>query len=291
MSLIGAETLTHLQSWQGRTHSLQDSITAAPLHGLHALLDLDDQTLAPDFELPPLWHWMYFLPTTPQHDLGSDGHPRKGGFLPPVPLPRRMWAGGRVDWYRPLRLGESIERVSSIQQVSHKHGRSGELLFVQVEHAISHHQGLALKEVHDIVYRPLQTHGSPVVASPELPPAQWEAQVVPDDVVLFRYSALTFNSHRIHYDRKYATETEGYPGLVVHGPLMATWLMTLLRQHCQQPVASLYYKAHKPVFETADRLPLRLCGAPADDGQSAQLWLQDSHGHVAMHAQVVFQTA
>jgi 3-methylfumaryl-CoA hydratase len=291
VSLIGAEDLAHLQSWQGHTQTLHDCITAAPLQGMHALLEDADAPSAPDAALPPLWHWLYFLPHTPQSQLGPDGHPRKGNFLPPVPLPRRMWAGGRVHWHAPLRSGQAVQRVSAIQKVDHKVGRSGELVFVQVEHRISHAEGLALTEIHDIVYRPLQQAHTSAAAPPDMPPPVWSLEVVPDDVMLFRYSALTFNSHRIHYDRKYATETEGYPGLVVHGPLLVTWLMHLLRRHCPLAVASLTYKALKPVYECADQRRLRLCGAPSADGHSAQLWVQDHQGDTAMHATVVFQQA
>jgi len=253
------------------------------------MLDRDDTSHVPGFELPPVWHWLYFWPATPCSELGSDGHPQKGGFLPPIPLPRRMWAGGRVQWHTPLCLNQPVHRLSTIQKVSHKAGRSGELVFVQVEHQISHTQGLALTETHDIVYRPLHTQASSPSPTPELPAVKWMKNMVPDEVMLFRYSALTFNSHRIHYDRQYATETEGYPGLVVHGPLMVTWLMDLLQQHCQHAVANLSYKALKPLFVCADQRPIRLCGSPSKDGLSAQLWVEDQQGDTAMHASVVFR--
>jgi 3-methylfumaryl-CoA hydratase len=250
---------------------------------MSALLDRTDAEPRLGDALPALWHWLYFWPTTAQSELGEDGHPKRGGFLPPVPFPKRMWAGGRLQWHQPMRLGDTIERRSRIDRVQHKTGRSGELLFVQVQHSYQGPQGLCLEETHDIVYKPLALGHEPMSAGilPTLTP-EWQRELVPDDVLLFRYSALTFNSHRIHYDRRYAMQTEGYPGLVVHGPLMASLLVDLLRRHHGRSLSSFAFKALKPVFECADQRTLRLCAAtPAEE---VHAWVQDHEGHVCMQA-------
>src|SRR5665647_1448780 len=227
--------LSHLQSWIGKAETLSDDITAAPLRGLSATLDRADAAPVPGVTvLPPLWHWLYFLPQQRQSELGPDGHAKRGGFLPPVPLPRRMWAGGRLAWLpdNPLRCGDAVQRISRIESVTHKAGRSGDLLFVLVKHEVHNVKGLALAEEHDIVYRAAAKSGEPVpqpIAAEK--GAAWQREIVPDEVLLFRYSALTFNGHRIHYDRRYVTEVEGYPGLIVHGPLIATLLVDLVRRN------------------------------------------------------------
>lgn len=283
---VDAATLAQLQAWAGRRETLHDDITAAPLRGLSATLDRDDPPPTPGALLPPLWHWLYFLPQPPQSQLGPDGHAKRGGFLPPVPLPRRMWAGGRLEWQsgNPLKLGDTVRRESTIQSVTHKAGRSGDLVFVLVRHEVHNAKGLALTEEHDIVYRPAARPGDPVP-----PPtaaqagAAWQREVVPDDVLLFRYSALTFNGHRIHYDRQYVTQVEGYPGLIVHGPLIATLLVDLLRR--QRPDAIVKRFSFKAVRPTFDLHPFRLNGQPSADGKGAHLWAQDHDGWLTMQAE------
>lgn len=274
--------LQHLRQWVGKSERISDSVTSAPVAALAATLDRDDPRPQPGDLLPPLWHWLYFLPLHRQSELGPDGHARRGGFLPPVPLPRRMWAGGRVVFQRPLRVGEAIERVSTIQDVSHKSGRSGELVFVLVRHEISSAEGVALTEEHDIVYRDMPKAGTPVPASTPAPvDANWSREIVSDDVLLFRYSALTFNGHRIHYDRRYVTEVEHYPGLVVHGPLQATLLLDLLRRELPRATVKRFeFRAMKPVFDTA---PFKVCGKSLDDGR-IRLWVADHEGALAMDA-------
>jgi 3-methylfumaryl-CoA hydratase len=273
-----------LTAWKGRSETVQDTVSAAPIRMLRATLDMppnDDVT-----ELPPLWHWLYFLPSARQSELGPDGHPRRGGFLPPVPLPRRMWAGGQLEFLSPLRVGDAIRRVSTIDDVKFKSGRTGELCFVRVRHEISSPRGLALREFHDIVYRPDPVPGA---AEPAYEPAEESAtaqRVVPDDTLLFRYSALTFNGHRIHYDRRYVTQVEGYPGLVVHGPLLATLLAGLAqRQHPGRVPAAFSFRAMKPVF---DLHPFDVCGRP-DGPDAAELWIHDHAGHKAMAARMEFK--
>jgi 3-methylfumaryl-CoA hydratase len=282
---MDAQTLAHLQTWQGKSEVLDDLITPAPLRALSATLDRDDPLPQAGTELPPLWHWLFFLPHHPQSEIGADGHAKRGGFLPPVPLPRRMWAGGRLHWHAPLRVGDVVKRVSTIESVTHKAGRSGDLLFVLVKHEVHNAQGLCLTEEHDIVYRPAAQPSDPVpppVAAQQQ--ACWQRTITPDDVLLFRYSALTFNGHRIHYDRKYVTDVEGYPGLIVHGPLIATLLVDLVRRHTDRPIRSFEFKALRPTVECADQRMLRVSGEPDANGSSIQLWAQDHEGWLTMQA-------
>ncbi len=283
---VDAATLAHWQGWVGQTETLTDEITAAPVRGLSATLDRDDPTPLPGSALPPLWHWLYFVPQSRQSNLGPDGHARRGGFLPPVPLPRRMWAGGRLHWEpgNPLVIGDAVRRVSRIASVTHKAGRTGDLVFVLVKHEVLNARGRALTEEHDIVYRaapqaPLPGDPVPMPTAAE-PGAAWQREIAPDDVLLFRYSALTFNGHRIHYDRRYATEVEGYPGLIVHGPLIATLLVDLVRRHATGAfVKSFSFKAVRPTF---DLHPFRLHGQPSADGQTVKLWAADHEGWLTM---------
>ncbi len=282
---MDAATLAHLQTWQGQSEVLEDLVTPAPLRALSATLDRDDPLPQAGTELPPLWHWLFFLPHHRQSEIGPDGHAKRGGFLPPVPLPRRMWAGGRLHWHAPLRVGDDVKRVSTIESVTHKSGRTGDLLFVLVKHEVHNAQGLCLLEEHDIVYRPAAQASDPVptpVAAEKN--ATWQRDLVPDDVLLFRYSALTFNGHRIHYDRKYVTEVEGYPGLIVHGPLIATLLVDLVRRHTKRPIRSFEFKALRPTFECADQRILRVCGEPDVNGSTVRLWAQDHEGWLTMQA-------
>ncbi len=274
--------INHLQSWIGRSESVQDLATVVPLRALSATLDRDGAAIDTGTEVPPCWHWLYFLPLHRQSEIGPDGHAQRGGFLPPVPLPRRMWAGSRLEFLAPLRAGQAIARTSRIADVRMKEGRSGPLVFVQVHHDIHADGQHAIHEEHDIVYRDLPLPGEPAPAGVPAPQdALWTREVVPDDVLLFRYSALTFNGHRIHYDRRYVTEVEGYPGLIVHGPLIATLLLDLL--HRQRPTARVHrfaFKAMKPMFDTA---PFRVCGGLAGE-QAVKLWAVTPEGHLAMDA-------
>jgi 3-methylfumaryl-CoA hydratase len=287
-SAIDPHTLAHLQTWQGRTESLQDQITAAPVQALSATLDRNDPTPVIGTELPPLWHWLYFLPHHAQSEIGADGHAKRGGFLPPVPLPRRMWAGGRLQWHAPLKVGDVVKRISTITSVTHKAGRTGDLLFVVVKHDIHNTLGLCVSEEHDIVYRPAVTKGERAPDPMHAPQkVQWHRDVVPDAVLLFRYSALTFNGHRIHYDRSYVTEEEGYPGLIVHGPLIATLLVDLVRRNTDRKIHSFEFKALRPTFECADSRILRVSGEPQQDGKTIALSAQDHEGWLTMQATAV----
>jgi len=270
-----------LDRWVGRTETQTDTIDARPVRLLSATLDRDDAPPRQGDTLPPLWHWLFFLPSYRQSEAGPDGHPRRGGFLPPVPLPRRMWAGSRLEWTRPLRIGDTVTRVSRVVSITNKRGASGDLVFVVVRHELSTAAGLALAEEHDIVYRDLAP-GPAGAATRASEQARWTRRIVPDDVLLFRYSALTFNSHRIHYDRRYATEVEGYPGLVVHGPLLATLLADLLRRHeVGESLSRFEFRARRALFDIA---PFDVCGLPDARGNTIALWAQDVDGGLAMQA-------
>jgi 3-methylfumaryl-CoA hydratase len=274
--------IEHLKNWIGRRHILNDVVNNTPLRALSATLDRDDPTLEMGDAIPPCWHWLFFLPADRQSEIGSDGHPKRGGFLPPVPLARRMWAGSRIEFIEPLRLGQSISRTSLITNVQLKEGRSGPLVFIDVRHEISADGKLAIVDEHNIVYRDMPKPNDPV---PEgvLPPenASWTRQIKPDDVLLFRYSALTFNGHRIHYDRRYVTNVEGYPGLIVHGPLIATLLLDLLRREIPNAhVTEFTFRALKPIFDIA---PFKVCGRMEDE-RTVKLWARSSDGYMAMVA-------
>lgn len=289
--------IKHLRSWVGRSESTQDVASLVPLRALGATLDRGDFTVAAGTEVPPCWHWLYFLPLHPQSEIGPDGHARRGGFLPPVPLARRMWAGSRIAFVRPLCAGQTMERVSRIADVGMKQGRSGALVFVKVEHKISVAGQLTIHEEHDIVYRdmpdattaqrpnaphhPTMPNEASSSGAPALMNAQWSREICADDVLLFRYSALTFNGHRIHYDRRYVTEVEGYPGLIVHGPLIATLLLDLLRRELPQAVVRHFsFKALQPIFDVA---PFSVCGR-VGSGNTVKLWAVTPTGQMAMDA-------
>ena len=273
--------IEHLRGWVGRTEAMDDLATLAPLRGLTATLDRDDQPQVGD-AIPPCWHWLYFLPMHRQSGIGPDGHPRRGGFLPPVPLPRRMWAGSQIEFRAPLLAGQSLSRLSRIDDVRVNEGRSGPLVFVNVQHEIRGDADLAIVERQDIVYREMAQPGDPIPAAVPAPiDAQWSRRIEPDDVLLFRYSALTFNGHRIHYDRKYVTEVEGYPGLIVHGPLIATLLLDLLRRKLPgAKVQRFGFRAVTPLFDIA---AFEVCGKQEGD-QTFRLWARNAEGHLAMDA-------
>jgi len=269
-----------LRQWIGRRESRGDTITAAPVAALAATLDRDGMPPS----LPPLYHWLYFLPVSPTASVGADGHPARGGFLPPVPLPRRMWAASRIGFHQPLHIGDSVTRISEISDVQWKQGRGGALVFVKLKHALMLRTGIAaITEEQDIVYRAAPRPGE-VPPAPQAAPADalWRRSVLPDPVLLFRYSALTFNGHRIHYDRPYATGVEGYPGLVVHGPLIATLLVDhLLRCRPDAAIVRFKFRAVRPLF---DGTPFELNACPSDDGRSMRLWASDAGGALCMDA-------
>jgi 3-methylfumaryl-CoA hydratase len=259
-----------LKAWIGRQEERRERIEPARTRALLAALERPAD-LADGDDMPPLFHWLHFWDPKPPSETGPDGHPARGGFLPPVTLPRRMWAGGQVEFIRPLRLGEEVSKVSTIADVQEKSGRTGALIFVTVRHELSGPEGPAIRERQDLVYRePAPKSATPAAppAPEDLPAAEWREELRPDPVLLFRYSALTLNSHRIHYDRPYAIEEEGYDGLVVHGPLQATLLMELASRTVGQ-VARLDYRAMNPAL---DLNPVSVCGRRTPEG--AEFWTE-----------------
>lgn len=276
-----------LESWIGRTQEIRDRTATGPLERLAALLDHETPPW-PSGVVPPLGHWLYFLPHDRQSELGADGHARRGGFLPPVALPRRMWAGSRITFHAPLPLETDVMRRSTIENVEEKAGRSGRLVFVTVRHEIFASGEPVLTDCHDLVFR--EAPGKEPAAPPRGEPApaagiSMSRAVTPDPVMLFRYSALTFNGHRIHYDHDYVRNVEGYPGLVVHGPLTATLLLDLYSRHRPDAVVSAFeFRGVSPLFDTGSFM---LLGVERDDG--ADLYAVDGGGHVAMKARLTAQ--
>ena len=280
----------NLKDWIGRSEEVSDTATPTPYAALSATLDRHAERPDAGTKLPPLWHWLYFLPLHHRSDIGPDGHAQRGGFMPAVPLPRRMWAGSQFEFHQTLRIGDPMTRTSTIVEVTEKSGRTGPLVFVKVRHDIRRaaESEVALTEFHDIVYREAARPGdAPPPPKPAPPTSTWEKKWVPDDVLLFRYSALTFNGHRIHYDRRYVTEVEGYPGLIVHGPLIATLLLDLLRDQLPQAEVARYeFRAVRPLF---DINPFFVCGEPQPDGKTIRLWAKDHQGWLTMEATAVIR--
>ncbi|WP_310738638.1 FAS1-like dehydratase domain-containing protein [Ideonella alba] len=269
-----------LRQWVGRApRRMEDVAALTPARLMAATVDDTPRALQPGDALPPLWHWLYFLEGLPRAQLGPDGHPARGGFLPPVPLPNRMWAGGRVQWLAPLPLGAALVRLSSVQSVEVKQGRSGPLVFVTVLHALQADGQPCLREEHDIVFKGRSLPAA--AATPELPAAVLREPWTPDSTQLFRYSALTFNGHRIHYDADYCRSVEGYDAPVVHGPLIATRLAGLAQRCLGAPLTRFEYRARQPVTLGHG---LELVAA-AQDGNGLALWAAiDEGAGVAMQA-------
>ena len=268
--------MTAYGSFIGKTETRSDVVSARLVRGMAATLGVPEPA-----ELPPLWHWMLFQDWVQPDQIGPDGHPRRGGFLPPVhDLPRRMWAGGRLTLRGPIRTDDAVTRTTTILNVTEKQGGSGRLVFVTLRHVIAAANGPAIEEEQDIVYR--GTEGAAVKAAPKPaaePEAPIVAEVLPDPVLLFRYSALTGNGHRIHYDMDYVRNVEGYPGLIVHGPLQATWLAGLL---AGKNFTRFTFRGQRPAFHGA---PLRLEARP--DGDGWRLRTLDPSGAVCMQAEAM----
>lgn len=270
------------RDWIGRTETLADTLAPEQACGAAALFGLDPASVAPGAPLPLPWHWFHFLPRASQDALGDDGHPRLGGFMPPVPYPRRMFAGSRITVHRPLRIGAAATREGTIRDVRLTTGKSGALAFVTVGYRIVQDGTLALEEEQDIVYKepgPPVTAPAALDALPAVGDGAWARTVLPDARALFRFSALTFNAHRIHYDLAYARDVEGYPALVVHGPYTAMLLLDLVRRHTARPVVEFAFRGRAPLF--ADR-PVRLVARP--DGDRVALEAQGPDGAVALSA-------
>ena len=242
--------IAHLRTWIGKTHIDEDEISARHARLMAATVDFPEPSrIREGSALPPLWHWIYFLEGLPPGELGRDGHPARGGFLPPVPLPNRMWAGGRVRFLNPVPIGSRVRKVSSILKVDHKVGRSGELVFVTVLHELkSLADELLVREEHDIVYKSTTGPTAPQVNVAEATPAPHSKSFTPTSTTLFRYSALTFNGHRIHYDLDYCRTTEGYSNLVIHGPLNATLLAGFAEEASGRRVREFNYRGLSPAL-------------------------------------------
>lgn len=276
--------IDHLKSWIGRTETAHDVVAPRLARELHATLDYEGPEPHPGDPAPLAVHWCLAPPAAKTSGLGPDGHPARGGFLPPVPLPRRMWAGSTLRLEDRLRVGDEVERRSRIADVMVKEGRSGLLCFVAVDHEIFTSRGLAVAERHDIVYRALGPQAVPAAAVPmPLGPvpmeAEWHRDMLAGPVTLFRYSALTFNGHRIHYDRPYVREEEFYPGLIVHGPLQATLLLDLATSVLGLPPKDFAFRGLGPLF---DFMPFRLCARTVEAGVS--LWIEAGGGIRTMEA-------
>jgi 3-methylfumaryl-CoA hydratase len=282
--MVSPAPVEDYSAWVGRSEESCDTITAGPLDRLAATLDRETPRAEDGDVVPPLGHWLFFLPDARQSEIGPDGHPRRGGFLPPVhELPRRMWAGSRIAFNDDVRVGDRLKRRSVIQSIKRKDGASGPLVFVTVRHEIGRAgRPAAIVDEHDIVYRGLQAPA--VKPSPqEAGIGAWRRELVPDAVQLFRYSALTFNSHRIHYDRVYVTREEGYPGLVVHGPLIATLLVDLVRRNAPDArIADFSFRALSPLFD-GDMMSVN-AAPPKADGM-VRLWAADARNNLAMTAE------
>lgn len=291
-------TDANIEQWIGRSQTLTELIHEVQVRQLAATLNDASRLAAPHgAPLPAGWHWAYFNPLEIQSRLGDDGHPQRGDFLPPVRLPRRMWAGSRLEWCRAFRVGSSVTRQSHINKVERKLGRSGDMVFVTLAHRYHDADGLLLEEEHDIVYRDWPTPAEKAALAElgrrarggehdfERVGSQ-QATVNADSVMLFRYSAATFNGHRIHYDIDYCRTVEGYPGLVVHGPLIATLLLDFVENTIARGrfIRSFEFRAKRPTFDLA---PLHLHASPGADSQIMDVWSTNNVGEVALDARVV----
>jgi 3-methylfumaryl-CoA hydratase len=268
--------------WLGKARDEVDWVTATHVAAWNATLDRELPFPSGGDVAPLGFHWALFPPLARASELGEDGHARTGTFLPPVPLPRRMWAGSRLRFHRPLRVGARVDRRSTVALVAEKPSRSGPLIFVTVRHSFSSSGALAIEEDQDLVYR--EAPGSEVERVPEPPrKGAWRRTIHPDETLLFRFSALTFNGHRIHYDRRYAEETEGYPGLVVHAPLIATLLLQLLvERNPEKAVTRFEFKAKRPTFDNAQ---FEIHGYQTEDPTLARLWSTNGRGETAVEAE------
>jgi 3-methylfumaryl-CoA hydratase len=282
---VGRAAMSHPSivsgDWEGcigRRTTLSAYLAPGPANQLAVTLDREPD-LAPGDALPPGWHWPYLQDLVRASDLGDEGHPRLGIVMPPVPLPRRMWAAGSLRFEAPLVIGTTVERATTIRSIVPKDGRSGRLCFVTVEHELRSGGELRVLEEQTIVYRDAPRPGEQPPAPPAPTDARFSAAWRLDEVALFRYSAATFNAHRIHYDADYCRDVEGYPGLVVHGPLIATLLLDLAVRE-ERPLGRFTYRARHPLF-----LPHGFTVNGRADGDTTSLWAADHRGGLAMEAE------
>ena len=282
-----AQENDNFEAWVGRSETKTEQIHPAVMAQMAATLDRKTVPQEGD-PLPPGWQWLFFNPAAARSELGTDGHPAKGGFLPPVPLPRRMWAGSRIQYLAALPVGATASRTSKILKVTNKTGKSGALCFVTVEHRTSVADTLCIVEEQDLVYREASAPGAAPKPTPNRhdDESQWCVEFVPDTTLLFRYSALTFNGHRIHYDRPYAINEEGYPGLVVHGPLTATLLQQFAVEHGHgRALAGFDFRGVNPLF--VDRA-FHLEARGGEEG-SLVVWARGPDGELGMSATAYFK--
>ena len=281
-----AHSLEDLKKWIGEKETDVDYVTIPSVYRLSATLDRDDPMPKLGDPLPIGWHQLLFPRIVRHSQVGADGHPARGDFLPPVPLPRRMFAGKRNTFHAPLQIGDEVRRVSVIQSVTPKEGRTGQMVFVTVKTEINSPRGLAITEEQDIVYREESDPSAPPPPPQKAPgDAVWVDRVTPDSVMLFRYSALTFNGHRIHYDHPYVTKVEKYPDLVMNGGLTTLLVSELARKFGPAPLRSMASRNVRPLFVNRE---ITLCGEPSADGKSAKLWAQDDTGALALSAEAQF---
>jgi 3-methylfumaryl-CoA hydratase len=282
-----AQDLEKLKEWIGRTESDIDYVTVPSVHRLSATLDRDDPMPRMGDPLPLGWHQILFPRVVRQSQIGADGHPERGDFLPPVPLPRRMFAGKRTTFHVDLRVGDEVRRNSVIQAVTLKQGRTGQMVFVTIKTDITGPRGLAITEEQDVVYREAAPSGTPPQpAQPAPGKAVWSHTVTPDPVMLFRYSALTFNGHRIHYDLPYVTQTEGYPGLVMNGGLTTLLVFELARTHASTPIRYISSRNVRALFAGQ---AITIAGEPSTDNKTAKLWAVNPDGALALTAEAEFR--
>jgi 3-methylfumaryl-CoA hydratase len=281
-----SHNLEDLKKWIGETEKDIDYVTVPAVHRLAATLDREDAMPKNGEPLPIGWHQIFFPRVVRHSQIGPDGHPARGDFLPPVPLPRRMFAGKRTTFHAPLLVGDEVRRESVVQSVAPKQGRTGQMVFVTVKTEIHSPRGLAITEEQDIVYREEPDPNAPP-PPPQQAPAEavWKRSVIPDSVMLFRYSALTFNSHRIHYDYPYVTQVEKYPNLVMNGGLTTLLAFELARTHGPTPIRYIASRNVRPMF--VDR-PIAVCGEPSADKKSAKLWTLDDTGALSLSAEAEF---
>jgi len=281
------QDLEKLKEWIGQTESAEDYVTVPAVNRLSATLDRDDPFPKMGDPLPIGWHQILFPRVVRHSQIGPDGHPERGDFLPPVPLPRRMFAGKRTTFHADLLVGDPVRRESVIEGVTLKQGRTGQMVFVTVKTDIFSPRGLAITEEQDIVYREAAPGGTPPQAAQPAPgKAVWSRVVTPDPVLLFRYSALTFNGHRIHYDKPYVTQVEGYPDLIMNGGLTTLLVFELARTHASTPLRTISSRNVRALFVNR---PITICGEPAPDNKTAKLWALDRDGALALTAEAEFR--
>ena len=279
-----------IQNWVGRQVTIEDVVDPRSVAQMDALLGGEGAWPAQGETLPPLWHWMYFAPRAPQHKIGEDGHTAKGEFMPPIPLPLRMFAGAEVTFHQPFKVGQRITCTTTIADIKDKTGRVGEMAFVTLQDDIMADDVPACSQSRTYVYRNKSKIGGKTLKPAPLPGAyDWIETIVPDPVMLFRFSALTFNAHRIHYDHPYATSVEGYPGLIVHGPLIGLFLAWSCVRACpDQQIGRFSFQLHAPLYEGE---PFSISGKVNEEGAGAHLWAANANGDLTSTGEIEFTSS